>query len=141
MHKPRPRQAHNIRNIPDNVLPILLAGSIEVQPLRPLAALMAAPRAGDAETLVQDSVTSREPGRLLPPADPIEVQPVAPAGGLNGCGACWRCRNGNAKFWSIPGTSPFTAFAPRAQIASAPGAQHAQSLKFRRPDIAAGWSH
>jgi hypothetical protein len=76
MHKPRPRQAHNIRNIPDDVLPILLAGSIDVQPVRPLAALMAATRAGDAETLEQDSVTSREPGRLLPPADPIEVQPV-----------------------------------------------------------------
>ena len=30
---------------------------------------------------------------------------------------------------------------PRAQIASAPGAQHAQSLKFQRRDIAAGWSH
>jgi hypothetical protein len=49
VHKPRPRQAHNIRNIPDNILPILLAGFIEVQPVRPLAALMAAPRAGDAE--------------------------------------------------------------------------------------------
>jgi hypothetical protein len=56
----------------------LLAGSIEVQRMRPLAALMAAPRAGDAETLVQDSVTSREPGRLLPPASPTEVQPVHP---------------------------------------------------------------
>jgi hypothetical protein len=78
MHKRLPRQAHNIRNIPDNVLPILLAGSIDVQPLRPLAALMAAPRASDAETLEQDSVTSRDPGRLLPPADPIEVQPVGP---------------------------------------------------------------
>jgi hypothetical protein len=78
MHKPGPRRAHNIRNIPDNVLPILLAGSIDVQPLRPLAALKAAPRAGDAETIEQDSVTSREPGRLLPPADPIEVQPVRP---------------------------------------------------------------
>jgi hypothetical protein len=78
MHKRLPRQAHNIRNIPDNVLPILLAGSIDVQPLRPLAALMAAPRASDAETLEQDSVTSRDPGRLLPPADPIQVQPVGP---------------------------------------------------------------
>jgi hypothetical protein len=82
MHKPRPRQAHNIRNIPDNVLPILLAGSIEVQPLRPLAALLVAPRADDAETLEQDSVTSRDPGRLLPPADPIEVQPVGPLAAL-----------------------------------------------------------
>ena len=36
VHKPRPRQERNIRNIPDNVLPILLAGSIEVQPLRHL---------------------------------------------------------------------------------------------------------
>ena len=86
MHKPGPRRAHNIRNIPDNVLPILLAGSIDVQPLRPLAALKAAPRAGDAETIEQDSVTSREPGRLLPPADPIEVptevQPMRPLAAL-----------------------------------------------------------
>jgi hypothetical protein len=81
VHKPRPRQAHNIRNIPDNVLPLLLAGSIEVQPLRPLAALLVAPRADDAETLEQD-VTSRDPGRLLPPADPIEVQPVGPLAAL-----------------------------------------------------------
>jgi hypothetical protein len=79
MHKPHPRQAQKIRNIPDNVLPILLAGSIEVQPMRPLAALMAAPRAGDAETLVQDSVTSGEPGRLLPPVSPTEVQPAGDA--------------------------------------------------------------
>jgi hypothetical protein len=76
VHKTRPRHAHNIRNIPDNVLPILLAGSIEVQPVRPLAALMAAPPMGDAE--VQDSVTSRGPGGLLPPAGPTEVQPVRP---------------------------------------------------------------
>src|SRR6266478_6595068 len=69
VHRPRPRQAHNIPNIPDNVLSILLAGSIEVQPMRPLAALMAAPRAGDTETLVQDSATSR---------GPTEVQPVRP---------------------------------------------------------------
>src|SRR5262249_1339357 len=74
VHKTRPRHAHNIRNIPDNVLPILLAGSIEVQPVRPLTALMAAPPMGDAE--VQDSVTSRGPGGLLPPAGPTEVQPV-----------------------------------------------------------------
>jgi hypothetical protein len=69
VHRPRLRQAHNIPNIPDNVLSILLAGSIEVQPMRPLAALMAAPRAGDAETLVQDSATSR---------GPTEVQTVRP---------------------------------------------------------------
>jgi len=69
VHKPRPRPARNIPNIPDNVLPTLLAGSIEVQPVRPLAALMAAPRAGDAETLVQDSAT---------PRGPTEVQPVRP---------------------------------------------------------------
>jgi hypothetical protein len=78
MHKPRPRQAHNIRDIPDNVLPILLAGSIDVQPLRPLAALSVAPRADNAQTLEQDSVTSRDPARLLPPAAPIEVQPGGP---------------------------------------------------------------
>src|SRR5262249_57402261 len=79
VHKLRPRQAHNIRNIPDNVLPILLAGSIEVQPMRPLtAALMAAPRAGYAEKLAQDSVTSRKPGHLLPPAGPTDVQPMRP---------------------------------------------------------------
>src|SRR5215831_9369684 len=58
VHKTRPRHAHNIRNIPDNVLPILLAGSIEVQPVRPLTALMAAPPMGDAE--VQGSGASRE---------------------------------------------------------------------------------
>src|SRR5215472_1649204 len=59
MHKPPPRQGH-ISNIPDNVLPILLAGSIEVQPVRPLAALMTAPHADDAETAVQGSGASRE---------------------------------------------------------------------------------
>src|SRR5215831_18527109 len=60
VHKTRPRHAHNIRNIPDNVLPILLAGSIEVQPVRPLTALMAAPPTGDVETAVQSSGASRE---------------------------------------------------------------------------------
>src|SRR5215468_117646 len=74
VHKTRPRHAHNIRNIPDSALPILLAGSLEVQPVRPLTALMAAPHMGDAEG--QDSVTSRGPGGLLPPAGPTEVQPV-----------------------------------------------------------------
>src|SRR5215470_4477703 len=68
VYKPRPRPARNIPNIPDNVLPILLAGSIEVQPVRP-AALVAAPRAGDAETLVEDSATSH---------GPTEIQPVRP---------------------------------------------------------------
>jgi hypothetical protein len=74
--KPRLRQARNIRDIPDNVLPILLAGSIEVPPVRPLAALMAAPPVGDAETLVQDPVTFQE--RLLPLAGPTEIQAVRP---------------------------------------------------------------
>src|ERR1700730_14367108 len=74
--KPRLRQARNIRDIPDNVLPILLAGSIEVPLVRPRAALMAAPPVGDAETLVQDPVTFQE--RLLPLAGPTEVQPVRP---------------------------------------------------------------
>src|SRR5215470_17140526 len=51
-------------------LPILPpAGPTELQPARPLAALTAAPRAGDAETLVQDSAT---------PRGPTEVQPVRP---------------------------------------------------------------
>src|SRR5262249_47064004 len=77
MHKPPPRQGHKIRNIPDNVLPILLAGSIEVQPVRPLAALMAAPHADNAETAVQDSVI-REQGRLLLPADAADIQFVEP---------------------------------------------------------------
>src|SRR5215510_13750910 len=77
MHKPPPRQGHKIRNIPDNVLPILLAGSIEVQPVRPLAALMAAPHADDAETAVRESVI-REQGRLLLPAGPTEVQAMRP---------------------------------------------------------------
>ena len=72
--KPRLRQARNIRDIP--VLPILLAGSIEVPPVRPLAALMAAPPVGDAETLVQDPVTFQE--RLLPLAGPREIQAVRP---------------------------------------------------------------
>ena len=36
--KPRLRQARNIRDIPDNVLPILFAGSIEDPPVRPPAA-------------------------------------------------------------------------------------------------------
>jgi hypothetical protein len=74
--KPRLRQARNLRDIPDNVLPILLAGSIEVPPVRPLAALMAAPPVGDAETLVQDPVTFQE--RLLPLAGPTEIQAVRP---------------------------------------------------------------
>jgi hypothetical protein len=77
MHKPPPRQGHKIRNIPDNVLPILLAGSIEVQPVRPPAALMAAPHADDAETAVQDSVI-REQGRLLLPAGAADIQLVEP---------------------------------------------------------------
>jgi hypothetical protein len=72
--KPRLRRARNIRDIPDNVLPILLAGSIEVPPVRPLAALM--PPVGDAETLVQDPVTFHE--RLLPLAGPTEIQAVRP---------------------------------------------------------------
>jgi hypothetical protein len=48
-----------------------LAGSTEVQPVRPLAALMNAPPAGDAETLVQSFVPSQEPSTLpiAPPAD------------------------------------------------------------------------
>src|SRR5205814_484897 len=77
MHKPPPRQGHKIRNIPDNVLPILLAGSIEVQPVRPPAALMVAPHADDAETAVQDSVI-REQGRLLLPAGAADIQLVEP---------------------------------------------------------------
>jgi hypothetical protein len=72
--KPRLRQTRNIRDIPDNVLPILLAGSIEVPTVRPPAALM--PPVGDAETLVQDPVTFHE--RLLPPAGPTEIQAVRP---------------------------------------------------------------
>jgi hypothetical protein len=87
--KRRLRQARNIREIPDNVLPILFAGAIEIQPVRPpAAALITAPPVGDAETLVQDPVTSsEEPGRLLPLAGAIEIQAVrlpstaAPVGG------------------------------------------------------------
>jgi hypothetical protein len=86
--KRRLRQARNVREIPDNVLPILFAGAIEIQPVRPPAALITAPPVGDAETLVQDPVTSsEEPGRLLPLAGAIEIQAVrlpstaAPAGG------------------------------------------------------------
>jgi hypothetical protein len=80
VHKPPLRRAHNMRRVPDNLLPISLAGSTEVQPVRPLAALMAPPPAGDAETFVQGSVTSPEPSRLpiLPPAGSTEVQPVRP---------------------------------------------------------------
>jgi hypothetical protein len=78
MHKPRRRQGHQIRNIPDNVLSILLAGSIEVPPMRPLAALMAVASVGDAETLVQHPVTSEEPGPLKPLAGPTEIQAVRP---------------------------------------------------------------
>ncbi len=78
MHKPPPRRAHKIRNIPDNVLPILLAGSIEVQPVRPVAALTVAPHADDAETAVQDSVI-REQGSILLPAGAADIQPVGPA--------------------------------------------------------------
>src|SRR5215467_4332011 len=77
MHKPPPRQGHKIRNIPDNVLPILLAGSIEVQPVRALAVLTAAPYADDAETAVQDSVI-REQGHLLLPAGAADIQLVGP---------------------------------------------------------------
>jgi hypothetical protein len=101
VHKLRPRQAHNIRNIPDNVLPILLAGSIEVQPMRLLAASTAGPPAGDAETAMGSSGASQElvpspPSRgvhksrlrrahnmrnrsnasVPPPAGPTEVQPM-----------------------------------------------------------------
>jgi hypothetical protein len=86
--KRRLRQARNVREIPDNVLPILFAGAIEIQPVRPPAALITAPPVGDAETLVQDPITSsEEPGRLLPLAGAIEIQAVrlpstaAPAGG------------------------------------------------------------
>jgi len=86
--KRRLRQARNVREIPDNVLPIMFAGAIEIQPVRPPAALITAPPVGDAETLVQDPVTSsEEPGRLLPLAGAIEIQAVrlpstaAPAGG------------------------------------------------------------
>ena len=87
--KRRLRQARNVREIPDNVLPILFAGAIEIQPVRPpAAALITAPPVGDAETLVQDLVTSsEEPGRLLPLAGAIEIQAVrlpstaAPVGG------------------------------------------------------------
>jgi hypothetical protein len=72
VYKPRPRRVHKMRNAPNNALPILsLAGSTEVQPVRPLAALMNAPPAGDAETLVQSFVPSQEPSTLpiAPPAD------------------------------------------------------------------------
>jgi hypothetical protein len=75
MHKPRPRQAHKIRSIPDNVLPILLAGCMEVQPVRPVAALTVAPHADDAETAVQGYVI-REQGSISLPVGAADIQLV-----------------------------------------------------------------
>jgi hypothetical protein len=74
---PRPRRVHNTRNVPDNVLPMFFAGPSDVQPVRPSAALMVAPPAGEAETAVQSSGASREPA-VIPtsPGGPTEVQPV-----------------------------------------------------------------
>jgi hypothetical protein len=72
VYKPRPRRVHKMRNAPNNALPILsLAGSTDVQPVRPLAALMNAPPAGDAGTLVQSFAASQEPSTLpiAPPAN------------------------------------------------------------------------
>jgi hypothetical protein len=78
-YKPRPRRVHKMHNAPNNALPILsLLGATEVQPVRPLAALMNALPAGDAETLAQSFVASGEQDALpiLPPAGSTEVQPV-----------------------------------------------------------------
>jgi hypothetical protein len=72
VYKPRPRRVHKMHNAPNIALPILsLAGSTEVQPVRPLAALMNAPPAGDAETLPQSFVPSQEPSthQIAPPAN------------------------------------------------------------------------
>ena len=68
--------------------------------------------------LTEDELIGALP--VLPPASPTELQPASPLGTPP------QCRNGNGKFWSIPGTSPFTASAADAQTASAPGAQHTQ---------------
>jgi hypothetical protein len=60
VNKLRPRRVHNTRNVPDNVFPMFFAGPSDVQPVRPSAALMVAPPAGEAETAVQTSGASRE---------------------------------------------------------------------------------
>ncbi len=74
-YKSRPRRVHKMRNPSNNVLPILsLAGATEVQPVRPLAALMNAPPAGDAERFAAFGEHDALP--VSPPASSTEVQPV-----------------------------------------------------------------
>jgi hypothetical protein len=60
-HKSRPRRAHNMgKRSNSSVATLPAADPSEVQPVRPLAASMAAPPVGDAETAMQSSGASRE---------------------------------------------------------------------------------
>ena len=61
VQKSRPGRAHNIgKRSNSSAATLPAAGSIEVPPVRPLAASTAAPPVGDAETAMQSSGTSRE---------------------------------------------------------------------------------